>query len=575
MKYLGPLFALLLVAGAAYLVGGGLVEAHHGYSWGAWPGVEFERGLNLAGVPSNVQAAMSPRIGFTGLAIQQADEHFDQQSPTVQQWLVTLHQAERVGLVAGLGLGVLLLALLIALSRWQRHLAATKARREIARKTAAMPFTESRKRQISLARVPLPSKAEPRGILLCGTPGTGKSKALLSVAVAARERNDTLVGVDRGGELVEGLYREGDSIFCPLDRRSAPWSLLAEIRGDIDRDTIGELLFPQRGDGGPGDFFQQAAGVVFKSLLRACANENNSRLWSLLANKRELELALHGTEAEQYLAAREWGGIYGNMMNGLQWLKYLPPTAGKNAFSVRQFIRESDAKPGRAMWGIIPKSAAAALNPLAALLVGLVAHEALSLPPSDTRRIWLPTDELGNLPMLSNFSTVMTEGRKHGLCPISGVQSIAQLRITYGRDGAQELMSCYQTWLILRQGDAESAESMSKHIGDKEVREWQQSEGASVGEGRNTSNRGRSEHVRVKRSVLARELQELPDLHGYLCLSPYPPAAVDLPMIELPAVAARFEPIAAIVDVATPPAPMPVAPELDLGALSSEQELER
>ena len=570
MKYL----ALLFMMGAAYLAAGGYVEARHGYPWSDWPTVELERGLNFVGAPFNVQAMVGQRIGFTGLAIKQADAQFEQQSVSLQLWLLTMHQAEHAGLAAGVGLAALLLALLVVLKRWQKSRASSKARRELARKTAEMPFTEGRGRQIALARVLLPAKAEPRGILLCGTPGTGKSQALLSVAVAARNRNDTLVGVDRGGELVQGLHRKGDAIFCPLDRRSEPWSLLAEVRSDIDRDTLGELLFPQRGDGSPGDFFQAAAAVVFKAVLAVCVDGNNGQVWRTLSNKKVLVDALKGTAAEQYLEAREWGGIYGNLMNSLQWLKYLPPSAGREAFSIRRFIRESDAKPGRAMWGIIPKAAAATLNPMAALLVGLVAHEALSLPPSDSRRIWLPTDELGNLPMLSNFSTVMSEGRKHGLCPISGVQSIAQLRIIYGRDGAQELMSCYQTWLILRQGDAESAESMSKHIGDKEVREWHQSEGASTGEGRNTSNRGRSEHVRVKRSVLARELQELPDRHGFLCLSPYPPAAVDLPLIELPAVASRFEPLQALDEVTPPPAPMPVAPELDLGALSSKQELE-
>lgn len=574
MKYLARLFGLLLVMGSAYLAAGGLVERHHGYSWGDWPTLELERGLNLAGASFNVQTLVGQRIGFTGLAIAHADEQFDQQSSSLQLWLLALHQAEHVGLVAGLGVGALLLGLLFVLRRWKKNLAATRARRGLARQTTGLPFSEDRKRQIALARVPLPAKAEPRGILLCGTPGTGKSQALLSVAVAARERNDTLVGVDRGGELIQGLYRKGDSIFCPLDRRCEPWSLLAEVRSDIDRDTLGELLFPQRGDGSPGDFFQAAAGVVFKAVLDVCAGGNNGQVWRTLSSKRVLMDALKGTAAEQYVEAREWGGIYGNLMNSLQWLKYLPPSAGREAFSVRQFIRDSDAKPGRAMWGIIPKAAAATLNPMAALLVGLVAHEALSLPPSDSRRIWLPTDELGNLPMLSNFSTVMSEGRKHGLCPISGVQSIAQLRIIYGRDGAQELMSCFQTWLILRQGDAESAESMSRHIGDKEVREWHQSEGASTGEGRNTSNRGRSEHVRVKRSVLARELQELPDRHGYLCLSPYPPAAVDLPLIQLPAVTSRFEPAQAFDEAMSPPAPMPVAPELDLGALSTKQELE-
>ena len=567
--------ALVLFVGvSAYLAAGACVESVGGYSWRRYPTMELERGLDAIGVPVTVQLAVSNNQ-FTGRQVNELVFHPERLvTEADRKWLSTFKRAEMLGALWAVFAAVLTVLFIILGVSASAARARTRARRELARKTVVFPFGENVRRQINLARVPLPANAEPRGILLCGTPGTGKSQALLSVAVAARERNDTLVGVDRGGELVQGLYRKGDAIFCPLDRRSEPWSLLAEVGSDIDRDTLGELLFPQRGDGSPGDFFQAAAGVVFKAALTVCADGTNDQVWRTLSNKKVLIDALKGTAAEQYLEAREWGGIYGNLMNSLQWLKYLPPSAGRNASSIRQFIRESDDKLGRALWGIIPKAAAATLNPMAALLVGLVAHEALSLPPSDSRRIWLATDELGNLPMLSNFSTVMSEGRKHGLGPIAGMQSIAQLRIIYGRDGAQELMSCFQTWLILRQGDAESAESMSRHIGDKEVREWHQSEGASIGEGHSTSNRGRSEHVRVKRSVLARELQELPDRHGYLCLSPYPPAAVDLPLIDLPAVASRFEPLQALDEVAPPPAPLPVAPELDLGALSSKQELE-
>lgn len=582
MNYVGRTVLLAGVFWGAYLIAGGIVEQRHAISWVYWPTVELERGLYACRSPLLVQRLFEGRHGFTGEDIAVADRHFDQQPIDLQRWLVAMHSAEKAGLEAAGGADLFLLILWVGLAIRKKRRAKTQARRALARKTSSMPLTAARRKQIELARVPLPGKAEPRGILLCGAPGSGKSQAILAVMQQARERNDTIVALDRGGELLSKLYRPGDVIFCPLDKRDPGWSELAETRNDMDRDTFAEMLFPLRGDGGAADFFQEAAGVVVKTILGACSGLDNAAVWRRLSNNKELMATLRGTEAEEYTKAREWGGIVSNLMNTMQWLKYLPPNHGADSFSIRRFIGESDTMPGRTLWCVIPKSAATTLKPMAALLVGLVAHQALSLPPSDTRRIWLATDELGNLPILSNFSTVLSEGRKHGLCPISGVQSIAQLRKIYGRDGAQELMACYQNWLILRQGDAESAESMSKHIGEREIREWRKTEGSSTGDGRSTSNSGRSEQVRIKRSVLARQLQELPDLQGFLCISPYPPAYVDLPVIELPTSASPFEPVDLVSESATPQSlqsPVsagvitkhaPFTPMLDLGPLDSD-----
>lgn len=543
---------------------------------GEWPAVELQRLLDFLRTPEGIQQILAVERGqITGAYIHALELNPSKLSESVHFWLSNMHRAEVAGLIATAGAALMTFSVLFTVSKLSERRAKRAAQRNLKQKTAATRLGGARRRQIEVAGVPLPNKSETRGILLCGTPGAGKSQVLSRAIHTALERRNSVVAVDRGGELLSQLYRAGDVIFCPLDRRAPDWSLLVEARNDVDRDTLGDLLFPQRGDGSPGDFFQQAAGVVFKALLRVCADENNGALWTLLANKRELERTLSGTEAEQYIAAREWGGVYGNMMNALQWLKYLPPNSGQNAYSIRTFVAESDANPGRALWAVIPKRAASALNPMAALLVGLVAHETLSLEPSETRRVWLATDELGNLPMLHKFNEVLTEGRKHGLSPLSGLQNLAQLRQKYGRDGAQVLMSCYQTWLILRQGDAESAEAMSRHIGEREVKEWHRNEGHSSGEGRSSRNSGKSEHVRVKRTVLGTELKELPDLRGYLCISPYPAALVDIPLTNFKVATSSFEPSSVAPIPTTAVAVRPSAiPALDLGALDHEQDIE-
>ncbi len=130
--------------------------------------------------------------------------------------------------------------------------------------------------------------------------------------------------------------------------------------------------------------------------------------------------------------------------------------------------------------------------------------------------------------LTSTLRDALIAGRKPGLAVEAGVQGISQLRQNYGHDGAQTLMSCFSTTLILRQADPDSADYFSRKIGDHEVREWQRSEGQSTGSSNTSNSSGRSEQVRVKRQVLPAELRALPDLEGYLLMGHHPVARVTL-----------------------------------------------
>ncbi len=136
--------------------------------------------------------------------------------------------------------------------------------------------------------------------------------------------------------------------------------------------------------------------------------------------------------------------------------------------------------------------------------------------------------------LTSTLRDALIAGRKPGLAVEAGVQGISQLRQNYGHDGAQTLMSCFSTTLILRQADPDSADYFSRKIGDHEVREWQRSEGQSTGSSNTSNSSGRSEQVRVKRQVLPAELRALPDLEGYLLMGHHPVARVTLPVPALP-----------------------------------------
>jgi type IV secretory pathway TraG/TraD family ATPase VirD4 len=134
----------------------------------------------------------------------------------------------------------------------------------------------------------------------------------------------------------------------------------------------------------------------------------------------------------------------------------------------------------------------------------------LPLPADRVRRRWLLLDEVASLGRVQSLSDALTKGRKYGLCSMKGLQSVSQLRDVYGKDGAQTLLSCLSSQLIMRANDPETAEYASQHLGECEVlRE-------SIAQGK---HRTVTEQRHVERLVLGSEIQGLPNRIGYLRLS--------------------------------------------------------
>jgi len=112
---------------------------------------------------------------------------------------------------------------------------------------------------------------------------------------------------------------------------------------------------------------------------------------------------------------------------------------------------------------------------------------------------------------------------------VAGLQSIAQLRRTYGHDEAQTLASCLSTKLVLLAGDGETAEWCEKELGRQEVIRPETSNSTSQRTGElPSSSENRSTRVVEQPAVLAGELLTLPNLAGFLKLVGLPIARVKL-----------------------------------------------
>lgn len=162
------------------------------------------------------------------------------------------------------------------------------------------------------------------------------------------------------------------------------------------------------------------------------------------------------------------------------------------------------------------------------------------VPPSQRKRTWLVLDELPSLQKLPALETALAEGRKYELATVLGMQSIAQLRTSYGRDGAEAILGQPQTQLFLRLPDPDTAAWASRAIGERHI--VREVKGESHGD-RTPGSQSTFWQHHIEAAVLPSQIQALPKLEGYLRVADSPEVRrIRLTPVTRPEVAWAFIP---------------------------------
>ena len=164
----------------------------------------------------------------------------------------------------------------------------------------------------------------------------------------------------------------------------------------------------------------------------------------------------------------------------------------------------------------------AALRSIIATWVRLAIFEAMSGAEGD-RRLWFVVDELDSLGAIDGFKDALARLRKFGGRCVLGLQSIAQVSSTYGAGEAQTIIENCGNTLILRCSGSEhggTSQFASRLIGEREIirRQTSRARDRDHGFGARGARRSTSvsqQHV-TEVAVLPSELEQLPDLTGYL-----------------------------------------------------------
>lgn len=404
---------------------------------------------------------------------------------------------------------------------------------------------------LTLGDFPLPTGFSKKHTLISGTTGAGKSTALTHLLKAIRARGDRAVVYDKKGEFVEMFYRDGvDHILNPADSRSHQWTPWEEMASPFDADWISETLLPSsNSNSGSEKFFTSAARAVVSAALQNLYLDGPKSLLSLLRATawNDLELLkelVAGTPAATYFNEdneRTLESIRSTIVDGVRPLRLLKEENKKGFFSIRDWIAEGDEPNADDSWLFLPvrESEIEIQKPLISTWIQAAAKGLMARGVNNERTLWIVVDELPSLKKIPALSMLMAEGRGFGAAVVLGIQEINQLEEEFGKNTSKTILGLCSTQLHFRLNNADTAEWVSKVLGEAEREE--------VDEDLNYSADDIRDGVRVsskrqnRKIVLPSEIMDLPDLSCFVKIwGVESKARIDIPFLRLPKIADGF-----------------------------------
>lgn len=404
---------------------------------------------------------------------------------------------------------------------------------------------------LTLGDFPLPTGFSKKHTLISGTTGAGKSTALTHLLKAIRARGDRAVVYDKKGEFVEMFYRDGvDHILNPADSRSHQWTPWEEMASPFDADWIAETLLPSsNSNSGSEKFFTSAARAVVSAALQNLYLDGPKSLLSLLRATawNDLELLkelVAGTPAATYFNEdneRTLESIRSTIVDGVRPLRLLKEENKKGFFSIRDWIAEGDEPNADDSWLFLPvrESEIEIQKPLISTWIQAAAKGLMARGVNNERTLWIVVDELPSLKKIPALSMLMAEGRGFGAAVVLGIQEINQLEEEFGKNTSKTILGLCSTQFHFRLNNADTAEWVSKVLGEAEREE--------VDEDLNYSADDIRDGVRVsskrqnRKIVLPSEIMDLPDLSCFVKIwGVESKARIDIPFLRLPKIADGF-----------------------------------
>ena len=398
--------------------------------------------------------------------------------------------------------------------------------------------------QIKIGDTIFPFEMESKHILILGTSGSGKGVLMNQIISQINQRKEThktgerCIFYDLKGEFVSKQYQPGDIIFSPFDKRSQVWNIFNEIECEPDFDVLAKSLFVSTD--AKNEYWYNCAGDVFRTglvYLKAKRTTTNRDIWNFFAQDipaiisafRKLEIKERG--ALQHLNKADSStsaSIISIVRERIHFFRYLIDMDGP--FSFRDFIRQQDSTDVHPNLFILNIDKYDMIfKPLMTLCIDSLIRETLSLPDKLDRRIWFVIDELGTLYRMDSIIKLETVGRSKGGCLICSNQDLGRVEEMYGRANLKSFFNNFNTNFTFRIIEPDTAEFLSRAIGDQQLLKTTQSRQMSptnFGD-----RRSETDQEKVERLIMGVEFTKLKNLEAVLSIAGYEVTRINVPPI--------------------------------------------
>ena len=367
---------------------------------------------------------------------------------------------------------------------------------------------------ITIGGVEIPRDEESSHFLFAGGPGMGKSVAISNMLETIRARGERAIVYDPTGEYLQWFYRPGDKILNPLDARSEPWTPWSDADNRADFEALAGGLIA---DDERQPFFPQSARALLVAILETTKSVSEmTRMIMASENEELIELVKKCGLLGLVGSSQTFSNSRASMTAPTTCLRYLRDTRpGELPFSIRKWVMDEERNKGSWLFLTSRADQRTTLRPLLSLWLDIAINGVMMMSPNRERRLWLMVDELPTLQKMLKIAVAMAECRKYGLCVVTGIQTIAQLKDVYGVHGAETMLGLPQTQTIFRLPDPDTAQWASKAVGSRNLtREVLSESSNSSGGGESSSFQNATEDA-----ILPSQIQSLPKLEAILSYS--------------------------------------------------------
>lgn len=275
---------------------------------------------------------------------------------------------------------------------------------------------------LQLAQVPLPVALESTHMLLLDPQGGRRADLLSPLLSAWRERGDTVIITDRGGQLLRQHFnRETDFVFNPFDQRCVGWLPTLEVHDEQSAQAMARAMLPDNPDVELlADARALVAGVL-TSLHESGRLAYKDFLYHVqVASSGELSVLLQGTPLAHTLTDEaQFQAIRTVLSTYLVGYDHLLPA--KEAFCVSEMVQAEHS--GVLFLPYLPEQLPTCTRTMACLL-DTALRAMLGQAESTERRVWVILDDLGALSKVQSLHQALAEVGPLGGCLVLGLDTL-------------------------------------------------------------------------------------------------------------------------------------------------------